>query len=241
MHAGLTTAFATLFIAAGIALADAPRQTDNFDKDWKFQIGDKDDFSKADFDDSAWRKLNVPHDYSIEGPQGSDPDDMDGPFDRKSARRARRRRISGCAHGMVSQNVHRAGLGKGEARVGVVRRRVHEFRCVLERQETGQSSVRLHAVPIRFDRRLEIRRPQHAGGPLQVRATLLALVFGAGIFRHVHLITTDPVHIAPWGTYITTEKTGDNEFTVTVHTTVKNDSDKEVKCKTYDRRLTAWA
>ncbi len=54
---------------------------------------------------------------------------------------------------------------------------------------------------------------------------------GAGIFRHVHLVTTDPVHVAPWGVYLTTEKTGDKEFTVTVRTTVRNDSDKEAKCK----------
>ena len=70
MHAGLSTLFATLFLAAGVTLADSPRQKASFDKDWKFQIGDKDDFSKTDFDDSGWRKVDVPHDYSIEGPVG---------------------------------------------------------------------------------------------------------------------------------------------------------------------------
>ena len=54
---------------------------------------------------------------------------------------------------------------------------------------------------------------------------------GAGIFRHVYLVTTGPVHVAPWGSYWTSEKTGDDEFTVTTHTILKNDSDKEAKCK----------
>ena len=55
---------------------------------------------------------------------------------------------------------------------------------------------------------------------------------GAGIYRQVWLVISNPVHVVPWGTYLTTEKTGDNEFTVTIRTTVRNDSDKEAKCQT---------
>jgi beta-galactosidase len=39
----------------------------NFGKDWKFQLGDISGAEAVKFDDSAWRKLNVPHDWSIEG------------------------------------------------------------------------------------------------------------------------------------------------------------------------------
>jgi beta-galactosidase len=70
-------------LSASVAIG-AGRQSQLFDKDWKFQIGDNADAAKTDFDDSSWRKLNLPHDYSIEGPAGSNPDNMDGPFDKAS-------------------------------------------------------------------------------------------------------------------------------------------------------------
>src|SRR3989454_2936354 len=44
------------------------RVTSSFDSDWRFLKGDAPGAEKPDFDDSAWRKLNVPHDWSIEGP-----------------------------------------------------------------------------------------------------------------------------------------------------------------------------
>ena len=39
----------------------------NFGKDWKFQLGDVPGAEAVGFDDASWRKLNVPHDWSIEG------------------------------------------------------------------------------------------------------------------------------------------------------------------------------
>src|SRR5208282_6201523 len=40
----------------------------NFDSDWCFFKGDATGAEQKQFDDSAWRKLDVPHDWSIEGP-----------------------------------------------------------------------------------------------------------------------------------------------------------------------------
>ena len=45
----------------------ADRATINFDRDWRFHLGDVADGQKPELDDSAWRKLDVPHDWSIEG------------------------------------------------------------------------------------------------------------------------------------------------------------------------------
>ena len=47
---------------------------------------------------------------------------------------------------------------------------------------------------------------------------------GAGIYRNVRLTITDPVHIAHWGTYITTPKISENEATVRIETNIKNQS-----------------
>ena len=48
---------------------------------------------------------------------------------------------------------------------------------------------------------------------------------GAGIYRHVWLTVTDKLHVAKWGTYITTPKVSKKSATVRVETTVQNDNE----------------
>jgi beta-galactosidase len=47
---------------------------------------------------------------------------------------------------------------------------------------------------------------------------------GAGIYRNVRLTVTDPVHIAHWGTYVTTPDVSEKEATVRVETKIWNQS-----------------
>jgi beta-galactosidase len=47
---------------------------------------------------------------------------------------------------------------------------------------------------------------------------------GAGIYRNVYLTVTDPVHIAHWGTYITTPEVSEKEATVRIQTKIQNQS-----------------
>jgi beta-galactosidase len=39
----------------------------NFNNDWKFQLGNISKAEQVDFDDSSWRNLDLPHDWSVEG------------------------------------------------------------------------------------------------------------------------------------------------------------------------------
>ena len=52
---------------------------------------------------------------------------------------------------------------------------------------------------------------------------------GAGIYRHVWLEKTDPLHVAPFGTFVHTDLSGSGA-TVTVETTVRNSSSAESAC-----------
>jgi beta-galactosidase len=47
---------------------------------------------------------------------------------------------------------------------------------------------------------------------------------GAGIYRHVRLTVTDPVHIAQWGTYVTTPEVTKSGATIRVETKIFNQS-----------------
>jgi beta-galactosidase len=44
------------------------RENQNFNFNWKFFKGDQPGAEKSDYNDSGWRTLDLPHDWSIEGP-----------------------------------------------------------------------------------------------------------------------------------------------------------------------------
>ncbi len=46
--------------------SDATVREQNFDDNWKFYLGDASGAEGKNFDDSRWRNVNLPHDYSIE-------------------------------------------------------------------------------------------------------------------------------------------------------------------------------
>ena len=54
-------------VAVLMGLTAQARERQCFDKNWRFLLGDSAIMAKADFDDSSWRQLDVPHDWAIEG------------------------------------------------------------------------------------------------------------------------------------------------------------------------------
>ena len=65
----LAATFAVFSITAFAAESrGSARQTLSFDAGWRFLKADAADAEKPEFDDAAWRALDVPHDWSIEGP-----------------------------------------------------------------------------------------------------------------------------------------------------------------------------
>jgi beta-galactosidase len=89
----LTTAGAATLLLASRAIGIEPGAGANvgrsqlFDFGWRFHRGAGEGFELRDFDDSAWRSVDLPHDWSIEdlppGPAGAKAGIV-GPFDRTS-------------------------------------------------------------------------------------------------------------------------------------------------------------
>src|SRR5436190_20640190 len=58
-----------VFCALALAFAmQSHAQTKTFDADWMFVRGDANGAEATSFDDAKWQKVDVPHDWSIEGP-----------------------------------------------------------------------------------------------------------------------------------------------------------------------------
>lgn len=62
----MRTLFCLVCAFCGLTTIQA-RQRQIFDADWLFLLADSVQMSEVDYDDSAWRHLNVPHDWAIEG------------------------------------------------------------------------------------------------------------------------------------------------------------------------------
>ena len=77
MLAALLTVSLTMNAQNGKAKGAVQRKQ-FFDDNWKFFLGDSPKASNVDFDDTSWRSLDLPHDWSIEGtmdtnnPMGND-------------------------------------------------------------------------------------------------------------------------------------------------------------------------
>ncbi len=243
----LAAILSCLPLFSGVALADSVRQTMPLNKDWKFQLSDVPNGAKPDVDDSAWRVVSVPHDYSIEGPPGSDAANMEGPFDRKSPSSVyadRERTVDSGGGGYLNAGIawYRKtftlpATAKGK-RVAIVFDGVYMNSDVyLNGKHLGNHPYGY--TPFQYDITddLKFDGPNILAVRCDVEQPCSRWYSGAGIFRPVHLVITDPIHIAPWGTYLVSEKVGpdSSDFELTVQTTIRNDSDETKTCRTSTR------
>ena len=60
-------AFALVGAWASLSAPALARETVPLDAGWRFQLGDAPDAALPTFDDSGWRSVELPHDWSIEG------------------------------------------------------------------------------------------------------------------------------------------------------------------------------
>jgi beta-galactosidase len=212
------------------------RQTLPFDQAWRFHLGDVAGGEKPELADSAWRLLDVPHDFSIEGPRGADPAAMAGPFDQKSP--------SGWGGGWLNGGIgwYRKTFTLPEGTAGK-RVRVH-FDGVYMNSEVWINGVSLGKHPYGYtgfhhDLTAHLK-PGHnlLAVRVDVRQPCSRWYSGAGIYRHVRLTITDPVHVAPWGTYVTTPEIVDASAQVRVRTQVRNEGEDNGGADTVQVSLT---
>ncbi len=214
---------AVAFLASPAVFAMAPkpvapaRATMSFDAGWRFlQSNDLAGAESPAFADSTWRQLDVPHDWSIEGP-----------FDAKAATRG-----SG-AFSPSGVAWYRRHFSLPAADAG--RRVFIEFDGVMQNSDVWINGHLLGHRPygyvsFRYELTGQLQFGDGKDNVLVVRADTSAQpasrwYSGAGIYRHVRLVVTDPVHLEPWATFVTAPKASAASATVHVHTTVVNESD----------------
>ena len=195
----------------------------NFTENWRFQrevLGDLGNVQNPDFNDASWRKLNLPHDWSIE---------LDFNADSLATHEA------GYLDGGVGW--YRKVFILPESLKG--KRISIDFDGVFMDSTTYLNGKLLGNYPFGYNAfSYDITDAVYTDG----RENLLVVKVnnpqpssrwysGSGIYRNVYLTVTDPVHVVRYGTFVTTptlkEDLVSNEANINLKTTVSNMSNSQ--------------
>jgi beta-galactosidase len=195
---------------------------------WKFVLGDPSGAEAPSFADSAWRTVDLPHDWSIEG-------------------RPEKDNLTGAGGGFFPAGVgwyRKTFNAPAEWQGKLVN---VEFDGVYRDATVYLNGNKLGVHPYGYTSfTFDLSKHLNFKGPnvLAVRVYNSAQpnsrwYSGSGIYRHVRVVVTEPTHVAHWGVFVTTPKVSDASATVSIQTKIANESDKPtgvtVKTTLYDR------
>lgn len=210
----LTMMISTLTIQAQ-KVKSTSRIIENFDADWRFIKEDVKGAENPLFDDLEWRRLNIPHDWSIEGPyEKTNPTSRGGGYlpagigwYRKSfiVNKADMNQIFSIEFDgvMANSDVWINGFHLGKRPYGYI-----SFSYDLTghlKFEKGETNI----LSVRVDNKIQPASRYYTG---------------AGIYRHVRLVITNPLHIDQWGVYISPSAVGAKKALVNLHTNIINET-----------------
>lgn len=189
-----------------------------FDQGWTFALGDHPEAVKPEFDDKKWRKLDLPHDWSVEGtvdkkaPSGNDggyfPTGIGWYRKTFTLDKADRNKFIGLYFEGVYMNSEVYVNGKSVGKYPYGYSSFH-YDITPYINKVGKNTV-----AVRVDNSAQKNCRWYTG---------------SGIYRHVWLTATHPIHIAHQGVYITTPEVSEEKATVRIVTTVKNETDTPCK------------
>ena len=202
--------------ATPAAVSTSGQRRISFDDEWRFHRGEAAGAQEPAFDDSNWTALRLPHDWAIEGP-----------FDPKLNPQTGALPIFGVGWYRKSFSLSPAMAGRAFTIVfdgAMSNATVWINGRELGTRPYGYSSFAFDLTPnLHFDQKPNVLAVRLAPEDHSSR-----WYPGAGIYRNVWLDITAPLHVAEWGTYVTTPEVSDTKAVVAVKTEIQNGLDHEV-------------
>ena len=180
-----------LAVTALTALTAQARERKCFDKDWRFVLADTATMAAVDYNDAHWRRLDVPHDWAIEGdfsasnPSGAGGGALPGgvgwyrkTFSLSLSDNAREKVFLEFDGVYMNSTVYVNGQKVGT-------------------RPYGYSSFEYDITPyVREGRNVVAVRVDNSDQPNS------RWYSGCGIYRHVWLTRTNAIHVKHWGVYV---------------------------------------
>lgn len=182
-----------------------------FDFEWKFYLGDAPQAYNQNFDDSTWQKIDLPHDWSIEGKiDRKNPSGNDGGYFPTGIGWYRKTfSVSPDMRDNILSIYFEGVYNNSE---------VYINGKLLGIRPYGYSSFMYDLTPyIQFDKENTIAVRVDNSNQKNCR-----WYTGSGIYRHVWILATDKINIKHWGVSISTPTITPEESLVKIETVVKN-------------------
>lgn len=216
----VTSTVCLLLLAASVCVANSrPGKRVSFNQNWRFHLGDLANGQDASLNDSRWRQLNLPHDWSIEGefsekhPAGTGGGALPGGLGwyRKAFT------IPASAKGKLIFVEFDGVYRNGEVWINghYLGKRPYGY-STFEYELTPHLvyGAKPNLIAVKVDNSQQPNSRWYSG---------------SGIYRNVWLTTLDPVHIEHWGTYVTTPEVNEQSASVVVKTKASNKTNGAVR------------
>jgi beta-galactosidase len=200
-------------ISMAAAPANTPRVVVSADSNWGFLLGDPSGAEARSFDDASWRRVDLPHDWSIEGlPAKENPTGSGGGF-YPAGTAWYRKSFSAPAEWKGKRVVVEFDGVYRDATVYVNGRK-------LGNQPYGYTSFRFDLTP-----HLDFSGPNVLAVRVDNSAQPNSRWYsGSGIYRHVRVVVNDAVHVADSGVFVTTKQASSESAVLSVSTRVANEA-----------------
>lgn len=209
-------ALAILLTTTCFSQGKKARIIEDFNKNWNFKLGDHPDAIQANFSTADWRTLQLPHDWSIEGA-----------FD-KDSKTKQAQGFLPAGKGWYRKTFTVPASFKSKT-ISI------EFDGVFKNSEVF---INGHSLGIRPNGYISFSYDLSAflnfGQPNIIAVKVdndaqpnSRWYTGSGIYRNVRLVIAEKLHVAEWGTFVTTPEIYKEKALVHLEVEVKNDSDRE--------------
>jgi len=212
---------ALVFLFSLKVSAQQVRLTTDFDKGWRFYLGDVPNGETAEINDTKWRKLDLPHDWSIEGE-----------FSKENPATPEGGALPG-GIGWYRKTFSMPASSKSK-QVYIDFDGVYQKSDVwlnghhLGFRPNGYISFRYELTPyLNYDKPNVIA--VKVDNSVQPNSRWYS---GSGIYRNVWLVTINKVAVDHWGTYVTTPEITKENATVKIQTKLDTVSGKPLRLKT---------
>ena len=228
----LASTLVLLLVTAGWA---QNRKEYLLEKNWKFIRTDEPDQKNAAFDDSKWQTVTVPHDWAIYGPFSALNDQQKVAITQDGQKEAMEHagRTGGLPFVGVGWYRNTGNLPAYEAgkRVTLV------FDGAMANSQVFINGKKVGEWPYGYntfhfdvtDFLNKDNTPNTLAVRLENRTEQSRWYPGAGLYRNVHVIITDDVHIPVWGTYVTTPVVRPDFAKVNIRTKVEGNNTPNAK------------